>query len=95
MSAKEMFENIDKYKLVRYEISPDLISYQLVEDYYYKNFIYHLKGEYLEIIFDLEHRKINIVQEDCSNYRTITAIINMQIYKAINKQVEELGWNIR
>ena len=92
MSAKEMFENIDKYKLVKYENNSDLILYQLVEDYYYDEFIYHLKGVYLQIIFDLRHRKINITQEDCSNYRTITAIINMQIFKAINKQVEELGW---
>lgn len=93
MSAKEMFENIDKYKLVRYENNPDLISYQLVENFYYKDYIYHLKGQYLEILFDLRHKYINIVQEDCSNYKTITAIINMQIYQAINKQVEELGWN--
>ena len=93
MSAKEMFENIDRYKLIRYINNSEVISYQLVEDYYYEDFIYHLKGEYLEVIFDLIHNKICVHQENCSNYRTITAIINMQIYKAINKQVEELGWN--
>lgn len=93
MSAKEMFENIDRYNLVRYEDNDDLIQYQLVQDFYYKDYIYHLKGEYLEIIFDKKHHYLNIVQEDCSNYKTITSIINMQIYKAINKQVEELGWN--
>ena len=85
MSAKEMFENIDRFNLVRYENNDNLILYQLVEDYYYNDYLYHLKGVYLQIIFDLKHEKINITQEDCSNYRTITAIINMEIYKAINK----------
>ena len=87
-----MFENIERYNLVRYENNDDLIVYQLVENYYYDQFIYHLKGQYLEILFDRKHQKINIVQEDCDNYRTITSVINMQIYKAINKQIEELGW---
>lgn len=92
MSAKEMFENIDRYNIVRYENDDEKIIYQLVEDYYYDKFIHHLKGQYLEIIFDKKHQKINIIQEDCDTYRTITAVLNMQIYKAINKQIEELGW---
>ena len=92
MKAKEMFENIDRYNLVRYENDEQKIIYQLVENYYYEQFIYHLKGQYLEIIFDKEHQKLNIVQEDCDNYRTITSVVNMQIYKAINQQCRELGW---
>lgn len=92
MSAKEMFENINGYNIVRYENDDEKIIYQLVENYYYEQFIHHLKGQYLEIIFDKKHEKINIVQEDCDNYRTITSIINMEIYRAINKQIEELGW---
>lgn len=31
-------------------------------------------------------------QEDCSNYRTVTSIINMNIYKAINEKIKELRW---
>lgn len=93
MSAKEMFEKIDRYNLVRYEDNDDLIQYQLVEDFYYEDFIKHLKGQYIEIVFDKKHHFLNITQENCDNYQTMTAIINMQIYKAINKQIEELGWN--
>lgn len=93
MTAKEMFENINRYNLVRYENNEDLIEYQLVEDFYLEDFTKHLKGQYISICFDKKHQYLNIVQEDCNNYRTITSIINMQIYEAINKQIEELGWN--
>ena len=90
--ADKMFENIDGYKLVRHYEDDDLISYKLVQNYYYEDYIYHLKGEYLDIIFDKKHHFLNVTQEDCSNYRTITAIINMNIYKAINEKCKELGW---
>lgn len=93
MSAREMFEKIDRYNLVRYKNNDDLIQCQLVEDFYYEDFIKHLKGQYIEIVFDKKHHFLNITQENCDNYQTMTAIINMQIYKAINKQIEELGWN--
>lgn len=92
MTAKDMFENINRYKLVKYLNDEDVISYQLVQDYFYEDYIKHLRGEYLLIIFDKKHQYLNIQQENCDAYRTITAIINMEIYKAINKQIEELGW---
>ena len=90
--ADKMFKNIDGYKLVRHYEEDDLILYKLVQNYYYEDYIYHLKGEYLDIIFDKKYHLLNVTQEDCSNYRTITAIINMNIYKAINEKCKELGW---
>lgn len=93
MTAKEMFENIDRYNVVRYVNNDNMILYQLVEDFYYNDFIKHLKGQYIEIVFDKKHNYLNVSQENCDNYQTITAVINMSVYKAINKQIEELGWN--
>lgn len=47
-----------------------------------------------DIIFDLVHNLVNVVREDRAFYRTITAILSIEELQAINKKVEELGWNI-
>lgn len=94
-TAKQMFENlknINGYNVVEYENNNEVIFYRLVHNYYYDDWKYHLKGVFIEIAFDKENHFLNIRQEDCDFFRTITSIIDMEIYKAINKQIEELGW---
>ena len=51
------------------------------------------EDETQDIVFDLEHNLLNTTREDRGFYRTITTILNVQELKAINKKVEELGWN--
>ena len=45
------------------------------------------------IVFNLNKALIDIRTEDDYYYQTITTVMNMQELKAINKKVEELGWN--
>lgn len=90
--ADKMFENIEGFKLVYHYENDEYILYKLVPDYYYEDYVYHLKGQYLDIIFDKDNHFLNITQENCDNYKTITAIINMNVYKAINEKCKELGW---
>lgn len=90
--ADEMFKNIKGYKIAYHYENDEIIEYKLVQNYYYEDYIYHLKGEYLDIIFDKAHHILNVAQEDCENYKTITAVININIYKAINEKCKELGW---
>ena len=92
MTAYEMFNTIDGYKVVDYIANSDIITYKLIENYYYEDYIKHCKGIFIEITFDRRRKYLNITEEDCSKFKTITAVINMSVYKAINKQVEELGW---
>lgn len=52
-----------------------------------------LNKEVKTIVFNLNKALIDIRTEDDYYYQTITTVMNMQELKAINKKVEELGWN--
>ena len=80
MKAKEMFKKLGYKQKLQYE-DDDLIAIR------YKN-------KYnIEIIFDLwdcDFVKFGKIWENIGN-----SSINMEELQAINKQVEELGWNER
>ena len=83
--ADKMFEELGYLKEVGRSNNLDI-------DYikYTKNIF---EDETQDIVFDLEHNLLNTTREDRGFYRTITTILNVQELKAINKKVEELGWN--
>lgn len=79
-SAKEMFEELGyKYDYIQNKNSEDTITYH---------------KDNLHIQFNLISKLI-VLQNDTSYiyYGTATFFINKDLLKAINKQIEELGWN--
>ena len=77
MSAKEMFEKLG------YKYSECWFESELDEIYYKK------QGKYTpQINFSLNHKTIFVYRED---YKS--SCFDMKLLQAINKQVEELGWN--
>ena len=83
MSAKEMFEKLG-YTYSECWLQSDLgFDSELDEIYYQK------EGKYTpQIKFSLGHKTISVYRE---NFKS--SAFNMKLLKAINKQVEELGWN--
>lgn len=70
------------------------LGYKKEQDSDYILFEKELLNKELKIIvFNLNKALIDIRTEDDYYYQTITTVINMQELKAINKKVEELGWN--
>jgi len=97
MSAREMFEKLG------YELTADGI---ILLTYYYKGRMglhpwehknkkpHLLYGTDREIIFDKENKDFIIYSpSEREDYEDCSVEINMQELQAINKQVEELGWN--
>lgn len=77
MSAKEMFEELG------YEYNECYFEGQLDEITYSKS------GRWTpQIMFSLNHKTVKVYRQEnkSSNF-------DMKLLKAINKQVEELGWN--
>ena len=81
MSAREMFEELG-YKFIRECEYYLFYEKALKEDAEYENDYLHISFEKLDKAF------IKTYGDDNS-----PEIIDMQELKAINKQVEELGWN--
>lgn len=80
MTAREMFEKLGyEYDYLKYECSEDLITYH---------------KDNLHIQFNLTGKQV-VVQNDSSYqfYGHAVFFINADVLKAINKQVEELGWD--
>ena len=77
MSAKEMFEELGyEYRTIKYK--GDLVNIEFIAD-----------GEYSSNIrFNLENKSFNVWYGE----NEYSGGITIEIYKAINKQVEELGW---
>jgi len=57
------------------------------------NKISEINDEYKAIVFNVSKGLIDIRTDDNLNLQVITTVLNMQELKAINKKVEELGWN--
>ena len=76
MSAKEMFEEL---------------GYEEENDKNYIEYTKYMKNikQYAYIYFDLEEKVILPTMEYSSSY---ALEIDMNLLKAINKQIEELGW---
>lgn len=87
MTAKEMFEELG------YELDNETIWYPEKYKYIcYKNdlviMLFSINDD--NIHFDKFFHKLGIKQNDCCNY---SCPISYKELKAINKQIEELGWN--
>lgn len=77
MNAKEMFEELG------YTYQESYFNYDLDE------IIYHKKGKFTpQIKFSLNHKIIYVYRDEIK-----ASSFDIKILKAINKQVEELGWN--
>ena len=77
MTAKEMFEKLG------YEYSECWFCEELEEIYYQKNGIYTP-----QIKFSLNRKTISVYR-----FENKASSFDMKLLQAINKQVEELGWN--
>ena len=77
MSAKEMFEKLG------YEYNECYFEEDLDEIYYRK------KGKYTpQIKFSLNHKCVTVYREGNKS-----SAFDIKLLQAINKQIEELGWN--
>lgn len=77
MTAKEMFEELG------YEYDECYFEDTLDEIYYQK------KGEYTpQIKFSLNHKVVRVYREGNKS-----SSFDIKLLRAINKQIEELGWN--
>lgn len=77
ITAKEMFEELG------YEYTECYFEEELDDIYYQK------KGKYTpQIQFSLNHKIVKVYREGNKS-----SSFDMKIYKAINKQIEELGWS--
>lgn len=81
MSAKEMFEELNYYQITGMKKMP--IIYQNTTPAYKTTIEFNEYADTLKII------KFDTVM---NNYKEITRI-SLEELQAINKQVEELGWN--
>lgn len=82
MSAKEMFEEYNlKQKICRFQRKIIEISYVSKKEYK------------PQVIFNLEQKTYRVFYKDFSGYSENASVIDMILHKAINKQIEELGWN--
>ena len=83
MSAKEMFEEYNlKQKICRFQ--GKIISISYISEKYYKP----------QVSFNLKQKTYRVFYKDCSSgYNENASVIDMILHKAINKQIEELGWN--
>lgn len=81
MSAEEMFEQLG-YKLIR-----DCEFYLFYEKALKENAEY--ENDYLHISFEKQDKEVIKTYGDDNSPEAIT----MRELQAINKQVEELGWN--
>lgn len=76
-TAKEMFEALG------FEYTECYFEEELDDIYYQK------EGKYTpQIQFSLNHKIVKVYREGNKS-----SSFDMKIYKAINKQIEELGWN--
>ena len=80
MTAKEMFEEL------RYEIKEKTSRYLR----YLKKDSEYGSGAYIE--FDLVNKKIRLYTKT-PNYNNNPRYADFNEFQAINKQIEELGWN--
>ena len=81
MKAKEMFEKLD-YKQIEVHV-------EKIEYYYYIDIDGYERIE-KSTIFNKKERRIELDQSDFYEQYDILTLEELQ---AINKQVEELGWN--
>ena len=92
MTAKEMFE------ILQYDFTNNSnATYTLT-----KNLVYRGKedcnDEWQEIVFNLEDKTIDIykckgIKRAIEHITSHRSNISLELLQAINKQVEELGWN--
>ena len=90
MSAKEMFEKLG-YKFVSYG-DEEIIEFDkiVVKDYEYKKIVFDIRRkffwlDYFKNKYDNNNKLINKIH-------TIF-VSDVEELQAINKQIEELGWN--
>ena len=83
MSAKEMFEELGYSKII---FPNGTIQYEKVKKEKTSRFRFYLEDKVYSVYYtELSENGVEILQ--------MTRLINMKLYKAINKQIEELGWN--
>lgn len=83
MKAKEMFDDLG------YELIEDSKSYLRYADYFDKNKKY-MGGEMID--FDKKNKRFRLTRKSCQG-NTHFKYGTLEELKAINKQIEELGWN--
>lgn len=82
MSAKEMFEEYNlKQKICRYKGKIDSISYITKENFK------------PQVSFNLKTKTYKVFYIYGNSYDENASAIDMILHEAINKQIEELGWN--
>lgn len=87
MSAKEMFEELG-YELISGD-NKELINYRIDLDY----------NNFIEVVFNNEYKTFrygatrNTYFDGYLRKENSFIPTNMKLLQAINKQVEELGWN--
>lgn len=82
MTAKEMFEELDFYEVDEY---PNIITYHKET--------FDMPYELLGIEFVLNHHCISVYRKvgNKFNYGAFNGI-DKKLLKAVNKQIDELGW---
>ena len=81
MTAKEMFEEYNlKQKICRFQGKIVAISYVSEENYK------------PQVRFDLENKTYKVFFKDYRSNDENVSVVDMELHKFINKQVEELGW---
>lgn len=81
MEAKEMFEELGYEQKIEYYRGKEKEIKYVVEEKYHSQFV-----------FDMNNKMFNAYFET-SEGEEMPAWIEMKMLKAINKQIEELGWN--
>ena len=94
-TADEMFKelgykkNEDEYMIIRYDYMGEKAKYKNG-----KEKRYYVYGTDKRIVFYLSHSKILSYSPTLrDDYEDCSVLLTMQELQAINKKVEELGWN--
>lgn len=84
MNAKEMFEELGfTYNECYYHHELDSIIYKRTEK----------RATQIEFMLDRKMYKVFFEVSDIDTYELLPSAVDMELHKAINKQIEELGWN--
>ena len=84
MTAKEMFEKLGFiYSECYYHHKLDSILYKRTEK----------RANQVEFMLDRKLYKVFFEISNVGTYELLPSAVDMELHKAINKQIEELGWD--
>ena len=87
MDAKSMFDELG-YEFIDYSDR----SHDIARCIIYKRKRKNNQGCWLEIVFNLYDKDIDIYMCDYNEFKKLRSNLSIKELQAINKQVEELGW---